>query len=339
MQSDFESLSKAALFHECTGTNALCIEDAKTPIPGSGEVRIKVEAFALNRADLLLLDDLHYSRPTFPSRIASEASGYVEAVGKGVNQYRVGDKVTTVPFHTRSSDRHGVAGEYAVVPERYLAPWPANLSAEQACSIWMQYLTAYFALQDIGRVQPGDTVLIAAAASSAGLGMIQLALSDGVEVVATIRSPEKAAMLYKMGVQHVLVTDGSEDLSEKLIELTHGVGVKLAIDPIGGPFIHQYVNAMAMGGAIILYGVLSGEATVLPLMEMLRSASVLHPYSVFNFVSDPRLLNRGVQYILDKIQNGEIGPHIDRVFCFDETCKAFQYMESNVQSGKIVVRI
>lgn len=124
------------------GAEHLSIDEVDVPKPGPGEVRFKVSAFALNRADILYIGGEHYTELKLPSRVGSEAAGVVDAVGPGVESHAVGDRVSSIPFFTAQTDRYGVQGEYAIVPAPFLAQWPEGFSAVEGCSVWMQYLTA-----------------------------------------------------------------------------------------------------------------------------------------------------------------------------------------------------
>lgn len=329
-------MARIVRFHELGApADVLRIEDTNVPAPKANEVRIEIEAFALNRADNLFTYGHHYTLPTLPSRIGSEAAGRVEAVGSAVTAFRVGDHVCTIPFHT---DKYGVQGELALYPEDYLAPWPDCLSAEQATSVWMQYLTAYFALIEIGEVSPDDHILIGAASSSAGLAAIQLCKDAGSTVIATTRTAKKRLAIQSAGADHVVVTD-QETLESRIKELTDGKGVRLVYDPIGGPFMKTYVNALARRATIFLYGLLSGEPTEVEVVPMVRKAAILHPYSMFNHVCEPDELERGKTYVLQRLIDGRLKPIIDRVFAFDDTLEAYRHMDSMKQLGKIVVRV
>lgn len=327
--------ARVVRFKRIGGPEVLSIEDIEKPEPGPGEVRLEVCAFALNRADCLFIRGQHYSQASLPSRIGSEAAGIVDAIGEGVSEFEPGDKVCTIPFH---NDKYGVQGEFAVYPARYVAPWPERLSAVQACSVWMQYLTAYFALLEVGKAGTGDFVLIPAASSSAGLGAIQLVTDVGATAIATTRTDEKKQFILQAGAGHVVVTE-REDLARRIDEITDGAGVRLVYDPIGGSFLKSYVDALARHATIFLYGLLSGEPTVVEIVPMVRKAAVLHPYSMFNHVSDPVQLARGKNYIQERLGDGRLTPLVDRVFDFEQVVEAYQYMESNQQKGKIVVRV
>lgn len=313
----------------------LRIEDLDVPMPVNNEVRIAVDAFALNRADELFTNGQHYSVPRLPSRIGSEATGRVEAVGDDVKRFKVGDRVSTIPFH---NNKYGVHGEMALCPEEFLVPWSDALSAEEATSCWMQYLTAYFPFIEIGQASSDDFVLIAAASSSAGLGAIQLCKDVDSTVIATTRTGDKKSALESAGADHVVITD-QETLDARILEITNGKGVRLVYDPVGGQFMKSYVSALAWQARIFLFGLLSGEVTEIEVVPMVRKAAILHPYSMFNHVSNPDELERGKQYILQRLVNGRMKPIVDRVFPFTETVDAYRYMAGRNVFGKIVVRV
>ena len=313
---------------------ALKLIDAPRPTPGPGEVAIRVQAFALNRADWLYAQGWHYTAPVIPSRIGSECAGLVEAVGPGVAGIRAGDRVCTVPFDTA---KYGVQGEHAIVPVRYLAPWPQGLSAIEAAATWMQYLTAYYALVDIARLGPGDHVLVPAASSSAGLGAVQLASLTGARVIGTTRSQTKIAPISAAGAAQVVVVDEQTDLAGAIMQATEGCGVRVVYDPVAGPFMRRYLDALAPHARIFLYGLLSGAATELDIVPLVRSAAIVHPYSLFNHVRDAAELKRGVDYVLEAVQRRGLRPVIGRVFPFSQTMEAYRELDRDSHFGKIVI--
>lgn len=299
-----------------------------------GEVRLRVQAFALNRADLMYLNGEHYTIPDLPTRIGSEAVGTVIEVAPGVTGVALGDRVSTMPFFTPD----GVQGDVAVVPADYLAPADDRLGDAQACSVWMQYLTPYLAFVEVCRLRPGDAVLVTAATSTAGLGAVEIARSLGLSTIATTRSPGKADLLREAGATAVAVA-GTDDLGRVIAEATGGRGVDAAFDPIGGRSLADYVDHLAQGAVVLGYGTLSDEQPEIPVAAMCRARAVFHPYSMFNHIDDPRQRRGAVRFISDRITTGELTPRVDRVFPFEEAVEAYRYMQSNQQAGKIVVTV
>jgi NADPH:quinone reductase-like Zn-dependent oxidoreductase len=168
-------LPRFVRFHSIGGPEVLQIDELAVGAPGPGEVRIRVRALGLNRAECMFRRWVYPEMPVLPARLGYEAAGEVEAVGEGVTRFSPGDVVSTIPAF--SMNQYGVYGEVAIVPVDAVVKHPANLSLPEAASIWMQYLTVYGALVDYGRLSAGDAVIITAASSGVGLGAIQIAKS------------------------------------------------------------------------------------------------------------------------------------------------------------------
>ena len=327
-------MSKVVRFHTLGGADVLKLEEVPLPEPGAGEVRLKVSAIGLNRAEVVFRQGLYLEKPQLPSKIGYEASGVVDAVGEGVSEFKVGDKVSTIPAFPMS--KYGVYGEMAIVPAQAVAHYPDNISAEEAASIWMQYLTAYGALIDYGKMEKDEVVVITAASSSVGYAAIQLANAKGAIPVAVTRTKAKRETLLKGGAKHVIVTE-DEDLVARVKEVTGGKGARLFFDPVAGPNLEILAKAAAPGATIILYGALSMTQTQYPLMLALQKALTVRGYTLFEFSSDPEKVKPGKKFVYDGLKNGTLKPVIDCTFKIEDIVKAHEYMESNQQNGKIVV--
>lgn len=320
---------------EFGGPEVLRVVEIADPPLEPDEVRYDVRAFALNRADLMFLRGEHYTIPTFPSCIGQEAAGIVTEVGSAVTRFVVGDRVSALPFFTQ---RHGVQGRGAVTPEDYLAPLPDGVDFVRGTALWMQYLTPWFAFVEAARLRAGDTVLVMAAASSAGLGALQIARMLGLRTIATVRSERKAEALRRAGADAVVIA-GRDDLAAAVRAVSEDRGIAAAFDPIGGDSLSDYADLLAHGATVLGYGTLSDEQPVVPVAAMVRAAAVFHPYSMFNHVVDPEQRDRAVSAISHGLQSGDLDPVIDRVFPFEQYLDAYRYMESNLQVGKIVVSV
>jgi len=323
--------------HSYSGLDGLSLDDVPLQEPGDGLARISVLAFALNWGDMDLMENNYsFEFESMPARIGSEAIGIVDAVGAGVSSSLVGQRVCTIPYFYGAN---GVNGEFALVPEDFLTPVPEALSDIEACSVWMQYLTAYFPLVEIGQIGPASIVLITAATGSAGLGAIQIARMLGSRTVCTTRSNKNRAFLLDAGADQVVVTT-SEDLLSRLDEITAGEGVNLVYDPVGGSLVASYAKALAQDAVIVLYGGLSGERTVLPELELTARNASLHPYSMMNYTARPECRARGIKFVRDALASGDLLAGVDRSFCLDDYRDAFEYMRSKRRAhGKVVIAI
>src|ERR1700739_25803 len=163
-------MSRIVRFHRTGGPQVLEIETVELGAPGPSEVRIRVHALGLNRAEAMFRSGTYLEDPSFPARIGYEAAGEIEAIGPGVQGLSIGDAVSTIPaFHM---NQYGVYGDTATVPADPAAKHPKNLSWSEAAAIWMQYLPAYGALVGLATIKTGDAVIIPAASSSVGLAAI-----------------------------------------------------------------------------------------------------------------------------------------------------------------------
>ncbi|MBL0712238.1 MAG: zinc-dependent alcohol dehydrogenase family protein [Desulfosarcina sp.] len=323
-------------FHETGEADVLKLEERPPVEPGQGEVRLKVEAIGLNRAEVLFRQGLYLEAPELPSRIGYEAAGVIDAVGAGVNDIKIGDRVSTIPSF--SVGKYGVYGESAIVPDYAVAHYPERMSAVEGAAIWMQYLTAYGALIELGKMEKEHVVLITAASSSVGLAAIQITKSIGALAVATTRGPDKKPFLLEAGADHVIVTE-EEDLAQQAQALTNGRGADLIFDPVAGPFLEKLARAAAPGAVIFEYGALSLEPTPYPLFDALGKGLSIRGYTLFEIVKQPDMLAAGKQFVYDGLASGDLKPVIDSTFPLDDIAGAHRYMESNRQKGKIVVTV
>ena len=329
-------MPKIVRFHETGEADVLKLEDLPLAEPKQGEVRLRVEAIGLNRAEVMFRRGQYLESPHFPSRLGYEAAGIVDAVGPDITSIRIGDRVSTIPSF--SVGQYGVYGESAIVPAYAVATYPSNLSAIEGSAIWMQYLTAFGALIEFGTLQKNDTVLITAASSSVGLAAIQMTKFVGATAIAATRGADKRSFLSEAGADHVISTE-QEDLVARVNALTSKKGCRIVFDPVAGPILEKLAEAAAQEGIIFEYGALSPAPTPFPLFSSLSKGLTVRGYTLFEIVKDPERLQRGKQLIFRGLESGALKPIIDRTFPLDNIVEAHRYMESNQQKGKIVVTV
>lgn len=328
--------AKIVRFHALGGPEVLQLEDLPLPEPGPGDVRLRVQAIGLNRAEVMFRMGQYLVEPKLPSNLGYEASGVVEAVGTDVDPALLGKKFSTVPCF--SPAQYGVYGEVAIVPAYALAAYPEKLSAVEATSIWMQYLTAYGALVHYAHITQGDFVLITAASSSVGLAAIEIAKAEGAVSIATTRTSQKKAELLALGATHVIATD-EEDLAGRVNQITGGQGARVIFDPVAGPGIEKLAQAAAHGGTIFEYGALAAQATPFPLFAALSKSLKIQGYTLFDIVAVPESRAKAQRYIFERLEQRHFKPRIAKTFPLAQIVEAHRYMESNQQIGKIVVTV
>lgn len=329
-------MARVVRFHETGGPEVLRIEQVEVPPPGKDEVRIRVHALGLNRAEAMFRGGQYLYTPRLPSRLGYEAAGTVEAIGAGVTGVKLGEAVSTVPAF--SLNDYGVYGDVATVPAAAVAKHPASLSWVEAAAVWMQYATAYGALIDIAALEAGDTLLIPAASSSVGIAAIQIASMVGATPVALTRGGRKREALLDVGAAEVIATE-EQDLVAEVRRITGGKGARVVFDPVGGPTVAKLTAAMARRGILFQYGMLSTEPTPLPLADVLGKSLTIRGYVLFEITNDPRRLERAKQFIIDGLAAGKLKPVIAKTFPLDQIVAAHRYLESNQQIGKIVVTV
>lgn len=323
-------------FHQIGGPEVLKVDELPLPEPSTGEVRLRVKAIGLNRAEVMFRQGKYLVSPVLPSKLGYEASGIIEAIGSGVDKSWLGKIASTVPAFP--ADAYGVYGEVAIVPVSAVAEYPASLSYEEGTSIWMQYLTAYGALVMHGKVAKGDFVLITAASSSVGIASIEITKAEGAISIAATRTSKKKAELLAAGADHVIAAE-EEDLAARVNEISGGKGARIVFDPIGGKGIEALAAAASFGGTIFEYGALAAGPTPFPLFAALGKGLAVRGYTLFEVLANPGASAKAKKYVFDRLAAGNFKPRIDKTFPLSQIVEAHRYMESNRQIGKIVVTV
>ncbi len=330
-------MHKAWVMRDYSGFEGLTLEQFPDEEPGPGEVRLRIEAFALNWGDMDLMEDRYsYSFSSFPARIGMEAAGIVEATGPGVDDIEIGARYSTLPHFY---DNRGASGESLVVSARYLTPAPANLSAVESASIWMQYLTAYYPVVELAKAAPGRVILVTAATSTAGTAALEIGRKCGATMIGTTRYEYNRDYLMEAGADHVIVTGADSDgFADELKALTDGRGIDAAYDSIGGGLMNQYVGALAKNARIFFYGMLDKDFPQIPYAALFQSNALFQAYSVFNYIEDDEMCAKGIDWVNKALAAGEISPTIDRVYPLEGYIDACRYLkEPRRTHGKVVV--
>lgn len=331
MSNDYTNIVR---FHETGPADVLILEEVPLVEPGEGEIRLKVEAIGLNRAEIMFRNGAYLEQPQLPSRLGYEAAGTVDAIGSGITNFRIGDRVSTIPSFPMG--KYGVYGETAIVPAYATTLYPPNLTAIEGAAIWMQYLTAYGALIHYAQLKPNQVVLITAASSSVGLAAIQLTKAIGATAIAATRGAGKKQFLMDVGADVVVVTD-EENLVKKVLKCTGGSGANIIFDPISGPILELLAEAAAPQAVIIEYGALSASPTPFPLFPALSKGLIVRGYTLFEITKEAELRDRARTYIFNGLESGVLNPIIDKTFTLKNIVEAHEYMESNQQTGKVIV--
>ena len=329
-------MSRTIRFAKAGGPEVLEFIEAQVPVPGPHEVRIKVKAIGINRAESMWRNDKYVESPIFPAGLGYEAAGIVAAVGKDVADFAVGDVVSTIPAF--SLNQYSTYGEVILAPAHAVVKHPESLSFVEAASVWMMFITAYGALVFDAQVKAGDFVIIPAASSSVGLAAIQIVNYAGATPIALTRTLEKKQRLHEAGARHVIVTQ-EQDMLAEVMRITGGNGARVVFDPVGGSGFPKLIAALTFQGIAYIYGALSEDDPLIPVLEMIRKMPVVKGYSIRLVIGDAERRWVAVEYVAKGLASGALKPVIDRTFRFDEMMEAHRYLENSGQFGKIVVTL
>jgi NADPH:quinone reductase-like Zn-dependent oxidoreductase len=330
------TMSRTIKFAKAGGPEVLEFVEAQVPAPGPTEIRIKVKAIGINRAEAMWRVDDYIEPVKFPAGLGYEAAGTVDAIGNDVTGFAVGDDVNVIPSF--SMNDYATYGEVILVPDYAVVKQPKSLSFTEAASVWMMFMTAYGALIEDAKVTNGDFVLIPAASSSVGLAAIQIANYAGATTIALTRSSTKRQQLLDAGAVHVIATE-EVDLVAEVMRITNGQGARVAFDPVGGSGFPKLISALAFGGIIYIYGLLGGGVTPLPVLEMIAKVPTIKAHNIWLTSGNEARRKAAIEFVTKGLQTGALKPIIDRIFTFDEMADAHRYLEQNGQFGKIVVTV
>lgn len=315
------------------GPEALKIAEAPRPVPGAGEVLIRVAAIGINRADTQQRRGVYPSPAGAPAWPGLEVAGTVAAVGAGVEEFKVDMQVCALLAG-------GAYAEYCVAPVAQTLPIPGQLTLIEAASLPEAYFTVWSNVYGFGRLAPGETLLVHGGSSGIGVAAIQLARALGHTVYATAGSVDKCHFCESLGAARG-INYRDEDFVAVLKELTAGRGVDVILDMVGGDYLESDVQALASEGRVVVIATQRGTAATLDLRAVMAkrahiTGSMLRPRPVsFKDQIKAQLLSR----VWPLIADGTIRPVVDRVFAFEEAPAAHAYMESGGNMGKLILKL
>lgn len=326
-------MSRVVVFDEFGEPDVLHVVEEPVAEPAPGEVRVRIEAFAVNPLDLMVRSGVSFAPVPLPhARLGIEGTGVVDALGPGTTGLRVGEPVilAAVP------DAHvtGSYAEYTTLPASQVIARPAGLGIPEAAAVWVGYSTAYGALVEKAGMRPGDHVLITAASGAVGRAAMSIARYIGAVPLALTRHTGKKDELLAAGAAAVVATDRM-DVVESVRDLTAGAGADIVLDMVGGPGQQQLLEAARPGGTLITAGFLDPRPAPSPEGTTLRTFR----YRGFDHTLDAVVVQRMAAFLNAGVRLGALRPAIDEVFTLDNVVEAHRHLEKGVHAGKIVVTV
>jgi NADPH:quinone reductase-like Zn-dependent oxidoreductase len=326
------------------GPGKLQVRDAPDPLPGDGEVRIRVRAAGVNFADILAREGLYPDAPKLPAVVGYEVSGVVDALGAGADGALRDQEVFALT-------RFGGYAEYVVVAADQAIPKPETLSHAQAAAIPVNYLTAWQLLVVMGSLKPTESVLIHNAGGGVGLAAIDIARRVGATIYGTA-SPGKHAFLKDRGLDFP-IDYRTSDWSAELDRLTQRRGVELITDPIGGANWRKSYRALRATGRLGMFGASTATESKLfgplrflsvavnlpwynPVMLMNRNRSVFG-VNLGHLWHEPEKIREWTGTLVQGVADGWVRPHVDKTFSFAQAGEAHAYISARNNIGKVVL--
>ncbi|MFY2560521.1 quinone oxidoreductase family protein [Corallococcus terminator] len=321
---------KAIRYHEVGGPEVLRLDEVPTPTPGPGEVRIRVKAAGVNFADTERRRGLYDAQSPLPRILGSEAAGLVDAVGPGVDAKWVGRRVVALALRSYA--------EFATTSEEELLELPEHVSFEEAAGLLVQGLTAWHLIHTSARLQPGQRVLIHAAAGGVGLLAIQLAKQAGATVFGAVSTEEKAKLARDSGADDVFVYGGTGSVAEWVRKLTEGSGVELVLDSVGASTWESSLESLAPFGHLVAYGSASGHPPPVDVESLYAKSLKVSAYWL-RTPHPPALQRRAREALGQALARGELRVKLGLVVELEEATRAHQRLESRATVGKVVLRV
>jgi NADPH2:quinone reductase len=310
--------------------NTLEYKEVENPKPKKGELLISIKACSVNFPDTLIIQGLYQFRPEPPFSPGSDFAGVVEEVGEGVSHFKVGDEV--VGFNP-----YGGFAEKVTAPANVCFPKPKGMNMVNASAFLMAYGTSYYALKDRGQVKEGDTVLVLGASGGVGITAVELAKLMGAKVIAAASTDEKLELCKQFGADEV-INYSTENLKERAKELTHGKGVDIIYDPVGGDYSEQAFRAIAWKGKHLVVGFANGMIPKIPLnLPLLKGANVTGVFWGAFTQKEPKKSMQNVTELVTWYLTGKLKPHIDATYSLQDAPKALEAIMNRKVKGKVVI--
>ena len=321
---------KALLCRQHGLPDTLAYDEIDDPVPGAGEVVVDMRAAGVNFPDVLIIQNKYQAKPALPFAPGAEFAGVVSAVGEGVTDRKIGDRVI-------GSVTFGAFAEKVKLPAARTILMPDGLDFERGAAFLLTYGTSYHALIDRAQLRAGETVLVLGAAGGVGLAAIEIAKATGARVIAAASTDDKLAVCREHGADELL-NYSTEDLRERLRALTGGRGPDVIYDPVGGHYAEPAFRSIAWRGRYLVVGFANGEIPRLPLnLALLKGASIVGVFWGQYTQLEPAGFQADVRRMFDWIAEGRLKPHVSARYRLADGARALEHLMERRATGKLVV--
>ena len=330
---------RALLSHEPGPPETLRLSDVPEPEPGPGELLVRVRACAINYPDVLIIEDKYQFRPPRPFAPGGEVAGEVEAIGQGIEGWKVGDRLIAY-------QGHGGLAEKVAVPAAHAFPLPERFGFTEGSTLLITYATVIHALWDRARLQAGETLLVLGAAGGIGIAAIELGKARGARVIAAVSSEAKAAAAREVGADEAIVyprgpfdKDGQKALAEQFKAAVGPAGADVILDPVGGDYAEPALRAIGWEGRYLVVGFPAGIPKLPLNLTLLKSCDVCGVFWGAFAARDPEANAAHVDELFRLWGQGKIHPRVSATYPLDRAGEAIAAMAARQAIGKLVVTI
>ena len=331
---------KALQCVELAGPEKLVFSEVDDPKPGSGQVLLEIKAASVNFPDVLMLQGLYQNQPPMPFIPGAECSGVISEIGEGVDSCSVGDHVFVMAGT-------GCFAEKLVVEAASVTLIPKAMDFPVAAALPMTYGTSLYSLKQRANLQPGETLLVLGAAGGVGLSAVEIGKAMGARVIAAASSEEKIKICLEHGADEAFVypsgnldREQQKELSNKIKELTGGLGANVVYDPVGGSFSEPALRAIAWEGRFLVIGFAAGEIPKLPLnLALLKNCQIVGVFWGAWTLMFPAEHEKNLQELFDLHADGKINPEISDRFSLEESAAAIAHLKDRKAKGKVIIDV
>ncbi len=324
---------KAIRIYQTGGADVLQYEDVEKPTPGNGQVLVKVAAASVNFADTMVRRGTYPFMPPLPAIPGLECSGLVEAVGDEVTRVRPGQPVALLGEKCYA--------QYVLADAASVTPLPEGLDLDEAAAVIVNYATAYHMLHTMAQVQPGQTILVHAAAGGVGTAVIQLAKEAGAKVIGLTSSREKVAYTVQQGIDYI-INYRTDDVVKRIMEITYNRGVDLVLNSVAGDTFARDLEVLAPFGNLIWFGFAAGppEGNLAEQLATHFGKSVgIRTFVIYTVAqSAPDLMAQSLERLFAHLADKKIRPHVHERMPLSEAARAHELLESGAVMGKLILK-
>lgn len=324
---------KAVLCKAFCKPNALTYEDTSALSAGPGQVVVTMKAAGVNFADSLIIEGKYQFKPAFPFSPGLEGAGIICEVGAEVSEFKEGDRVMVHPMAA------GAFAQQLVIDTNTTWKIPEKLDFVTAAGFCVTYGTSYHALKDRAALKSGETLLVLGAAGGVGLAAVELAKLMGAKVIAAASTPEKLALCKRHGADET-VNYSTDNLRERVRQITGGQGVDVVYDPVGGDLGVTAFRSLLPGGRYLVIGFAGGAVPAIPInLVLIKRSSLLGVFLGNWILSNEAASRENMEALCAFALEGRIRPHISKCFPLDCAGAAIEHVAQRKVEGKVVLEI